>query len=142
MTLKHIKSVIAFHLMQLPMSGRHRKLFARWGGVRVKGKCFIGQGVTFDTVYPENITIGNGVHITSGCTLLTHYLDTQSNDIDWLSGKIVIGDRAFIGTNTIIAKPCHIGHHAIVGAGSVVTKDIPANEIWAGNPARFIKKRN
>lgn len=37
MTLKHIKSVIAFHLMQLPMSGRHRKLFARWGGGACEG---------------------------------------------------------------------------------------------------------
>ena len=141
MTLKHLKSVIAFQLMRLPMSGWHRKHFASWGGVNVKGRCFIGSGVTFDTVYPENITIGNGVHITSGCTLLTHYLDTSSDDIDWLGGQIEIGDRAFIGTNTIITKPCRIGHHAIIGAGSVVTKDIPDNEIWAGNPARFIKKR-
>lgn len=141
MTLKHIKSVIAFHLMQLPMNGRHRKFFARLGGIRVAGKCFIGSGVTFDTVYPENISIGVGVHITSGCTLLTHYLDTTDNDIKWLNGNIEIGDRAFIGTNTIIAKPCRIGRSVIIGAGSVVTKDIPDNEIWAGNPARFIKKR-
>lgn len=44
--------------------------------------------------------------------------------------------------NTLVVKPVKIGEHAIIGAGSVVTKDVPANEVWAGNPARFIKKRN
>jgi acetyltransferase-like isoleucine patch superfamily enzyme len=43
--------------------------------------------------------------------------------------------------NTMICKPVTIGEGAIVGAMSVVTKDIPTNEVWAGNPARFIKKR-
>lgn len=44
--------------------------------------------------------------------------------------------------NTIISKPVCIGDGAIVGSGSVVTKNIPAYEIWAGNPAKFIKKEN
>ena len=52
-----------------------------------------------------------------------------------------IGDYSFIGTGTIISKDVRIGRNVIVGAGSVVTKDIPDNEIWAGNPARLIKKR-
>ena len=42
---------------------------------------------------------------------------------------------------TMVVKPVTIGEGAIVGAGSIVTKDIPANEVWAGNPARFIRKR-
>ena len=42
---------------------------------------------------------------------------------------------------TMVVKPVTIGENAIIGAGSVVTKDIPANEVWAGNPARFIRKR-
>ena len=40
-----------------------------------------------------------------------------------------------------MVKPVTIGERAIIGAGSVVTKDIPANEVWAGNPAKFIRKR-
>lgn len=43
--------------------------------------------------------------------------------------------------NTLVVKPVTIGKNSIVGAGSIVTKDIPDNEVWAGNPARFIRKR-
>lgn len=45
----------------------------------------------------------------------------------------------FIGVGTLICNSVVIGDDAVVGAGSVVTKDIPANEVWAGNPAKFIK---
>ena len=52
-----------------------------------------------------------------------------------------IGDNTFIGAGTIICNTVCIGKNVIIGAGSVVTKDIPDGEIWAGSPARFIKKR-
>ena len=57
------------------------------------------------------------------------------------SSPVVIEDNAFIGARCIILKGVTIGKNAIVGAGSVVTKSIPANEIWAGNPARPIRKQ-
>jgi acetyltransferase-like isoleucine patch superfamily enzyme len=56
------------------------------------------------------------------------------------SAPIIIGDDAFIGANVIIMKGVSIGQRSIVGAGSVVTKSIPDDEIWAGNPAKFIRK--
>ena len=49
--------------------------------------------------------------------------------------------RAFIGTNTIVCCNVTIGVGAIVGAGRVDTKDIPPYQVWAGNPAHFIKNR-
>lgn len=103
--------------------------------------CFIGRNVRFDTLYPEQITIGHHVHITAGVTILTHSLDTAKNGINWKKTSVTIEDDAFIGTNTIICSNVVIGKNSIVGAGSIVTRSIPPNEIWAGNPARFIRKR-
>ena len=56
-------------------------------------------------------------------------------------GKVHICKGAYLGMNTLVVKPVTIGERAIIGTGSVVTKDIPANEVWAGNPAKFIRKR-
>lgn len=54
--------------------------------------------------------------------------------------EVIIKENTFIGAHSIILKGVTIGRNSIVGAGSVVTKSIPDNEIWAGNPAKFIKK--
>jgi acetyltransferase-like isoleucine patch superfamily enzyme len=51
-----------------------------------------------------------------------------------------IGPHAFVGANCVILKNTTIGEDAVVGAGSVVTRDVPAGEIWAGAPAKFIRK--
>ena len=52
------------------------------------------------------------------------------------------GNNVFIGMNTLIVNAVKIGDNAVIGAGSIVTCDIPSNEVWAGNPAKFIKKRS
>ncbi len=53
---------------------------------------------------------------------------------------VIIGNNVFIGAHSTILKGVHIGENSIIGAGSVVTKTIPDNEIWGGNPAKFIRK--
>ena len=52
---------------------------------------------------------------------------------------VIIHDNVFIGAYSIILKGVEIGENSIIGTSSVVTKQVPANQIWAGNPARFIK---
>jgi acetyltransferase-like isoleucine patch superfamily enzyme len=58
------------------------------------------------------------------------------------SKPIIIEDDVFIGTNCIIGKGITIGARSVIAAGSVVVKNVPADEIWGGNPAKFIKKIN
>jgi acetyltransferase-like isoleucine patch superfamily enzyme len=68
-----------------------------------------------------------------------NYLERRKNSNAIITKPIIIGDDVFIGANVIILKGVTIGNKSIVGAGSVVTKDIPDNQIWAGNPAKFIR---
>ena len=128
---------------RIPMSGRLRARFVKWGGVNIKNpkKTYIGENVVFDSLHPELITIGERVHITLSTVIYTHHLDTTKLDDFWKKGEVKIGDGTFIGAHTIICNSVVIGKNVIVGAGSVVTKSIPDNEIWGGNPARFIKNR-
>lgn len=139
--MKKIKKYLAFWLMNLPMKRQKRWRFAKIAGVNINDTCFIGKNVSFDKMYPNKITLHKNVHIADGCVFLTHYLDTTKNGIHFIEGEIEIGANTFIGTNTIFPKSVKIGENVIIGAGSIVTKDIPSNEIWAGNPARLIKKR-
>ena len=95
----------------------------------------------------EKILIGNNVIIGVGTQIRdtdNHSLNPfdRLNGLDWKNKKtqpIKIGDNVFIGTNTIILKGVEIGDNCIIAAGSVVTKSIPENEIWGGNPAKFLK---
>lgn len=139
-----LRKIICLRLVTyVPMSKSMRCFFAKMGGVILKDwkHTYIGEGVIFDSLYPENIIVGEHTHITMRCILLTHSLNTNVSGVKWKCHYIKIGDYCFIGANTVIVSNVVIGDNSIVGAGSVVTKDIPPNEIWAGNPARFIKKR-
>ena len=108
----------------------------------------VGMSQTALVAIDSTITIGNNVKIGGGTQLLTsdfHALDYKIRQTDddmkhRKSAPIVIEDDAFIGTRSIILKGVTIGARSIIGAGSVVTRSIPADEVWAGNPAKFIKR--
>ena len=125
----------------LPMMPQHRAKILKLGGVNVTGRALIYGGVLIDTVAPYNIHIGNRVTITAGTKILTHYLDPSTDGRHFRIGEVHIEDDVFIGVNVIICNSVTIGKGAIIGAGSIVTKDIPPYQVWAGNPARYIKER-
>lgn len=149
MNFKRIKKILLLNLSQSPWLSRSlRPKFVKWGGVKIENtkNVRIGQGCVFDTTHPEDIIIEDGAHIGLRCIIITHFknpnklgFDTASGGYDY--GKVTIGKNSWMGANTIICKPIKIGEGAIIGASSVVTKDIPPFEIWAGNPARFIRRR-
>jgi len=88
--------------------------------------------------------IGNDVVIAPGVVIVDfdHNLaDPRKIQEDGEVAEVTIGDNVWIGANATILKGVHIGNDAVVGAGSVVAKDIPEGEIWVGNPAHFLKKR-
>lgn len=145
MKLSRIRKLIFLHLAHLPMPARGwRSRVYKWGGVNVlnPSKTFIGENVCFDTCYPEDVIIEEGVTLTTRCIIVTHFVEIDDNlHRHYSRGKVVIKKRAYIGANTVICKPVTIGEGAIIGASSVITKDVSAYEVWAGNPARFIRKR-
>ena len=104
------------------------------------GRCHIGSGCSFDTEHPEDIEIGNSCAVTSGVKIITHYVHSAKGRHWYTRGKVKIGNNVHIGLNVLIIQPVTIGDDVIIGAGSVVTKNIPSGEIWGGIPAKFIKK--
>lgn len=125
----------------LPMMPQLRARCLKMGGVNISLKALVYGNVELDTVYPENIYIGKGVRITAGSCILTHYLDPSIPGVHFRKGEVHIEDDVFIGVNSSICSSVTIGKGAIVGAGSVVTKDIPPYQVWAGNPAHYLKDR-
>jgi len=85
------------------------------------------------------VYIGNNTTITEYVTVLCHDAAPYHAGLPIVYRDTVIGDNCFIGIRTIILPGVMIGNNVIVGAGSVVTKDIPSGQVWAGNPAKFIK---
>ena len=128
-------------IAKLPMFPQWRARCLRIAGVRIKGRAVIYNRVGIDTVAPNMIFIGNNVAITAGTQILTHYLDPNERGNKFRTGEVHIEDDVFIGLNVIICNAVTIGKGAIIGAGSVVTKDIPPYQVWAGNPAHYIKDR-
>jgi acetyltransferase-like isoleucine patch superfamily enzyme len=106
--------------------------------VYIGPRCYFGAG--------GGITIGSKVVIGSSVELLAENHRFEESEIpiqdQGVSRKgIVIEDDVWIGNSVIVLDGVHIGRGAVIGAGSVVTKDVPANAVVAGNPARLLRYR-
>jgi maltose O-acetyltransferase len=127
----------------------------------------LGQGSIIESpfycAYGQNIHIGDHVYLNSQCTILdcnevrighhvmigptvqmytaAHVLQAEARNQGWEVAKpIVIEDNVWLGGGAILLPGVTIGQNAVVGAGSVVTRDVPENAVVAGNPARVIRE--
>ena len=88
-----------------------------WDGVRIEDNVFVGPNVTFtNDLYPRS----------------------KQHPTEYVQTNLKRG--CSVGANSTIVCGITIGENAMIGAGSVVTKDVPAGELWYGNPAKFVKK--
>jgi maltose O-acetyltransferase len=143
---------------QLPalLSLEMNKLKLRLQGAKIAGSAVcspielhgsrlsVGEFCSVGRIYVQafdNVTIGNCVVVNDGVTLISGSHDPDSSDYRLTTKPINIRDYAWIAMNTTVLQGVTIGYGAIVGAGSVVTKDVGDYEIVAGNPARKIRER-
>lgn len=94
--------------------------------MKIQAFCFIPNGVKFE----RGVFLGPRVTITND-------INPPHNELK----ETLIKEGAALGAGVVVVCGVTIGRYALVGAGSVVTRDIPDGEIWVGNPARFLKKR-
>jgi UDP-2-acetamido-3-amino-2,3-dideoxy-glucuronate N-acetyltransferase len=108
--------------------------------------CFIENDVKIG----NNVTVKNGVYLWDGITIednvqigpnvtFTNDKYPRAKQVFELQ-RTTIKNGASIGAASVILGGVTIGENALIGAGSVITKDIPANELWFGNPAKFVRK--
>lgn len=116
--------------------------YTDWGrSVSIGKNVFINMGCTF--MDRGGITIENGALIGPKVNLITENHPEDPEDRRFVYSKpILIRKGAWIGAAATVLPGITIGRNAIVGAGSIVTKDVPDNTIVAGNPARIIRKIN
>jgi len=120
--------------------GCWRISFLRRAGVSIGKQCMISWGAKLD-VSGGRIIIGDRCTITHGCIILSHDRAKKRIDPeDKGQGTVRLCNDVFIGVNSVILRDVTIGEYSIVGAGAVVTKDVPPGVVVAGNPARIVKR--
>ncbi len=151
-SLKHVRNAFLlkycmYSVLLSPVNYRKiRPILWRWMGAKVGKDCFIGYEVWADMTNMDLIELEDYVHITTRCILLCHKRDLRnyhvgdnSAKLPYVRKKIVLKKGCMIGMNTTIMPGVTIGEGAMVGAGSVVTKDIPPWTIATGSPAVVVK---
>jgi len=151
--LRHIRNAFLlkycmYSVVLSPLNYRKiRPILWRWMGAKVGKDCFIGYEVWVDMTNTHLIEMEDHVHITNRCLLLCHQRDLSNYHIGddyaklgYNKRKIVLKKGCLIGMNSMIMPGVTIGEGAIVGAGSLVTKDIPEWTIATGRPAKVLKK--
>lgn len=107
--------------------------------LKIGSNSWIGESVWLDDL--GAISVGSNCCISQGAYLCTGNHDWSDPNFSLIVKPIVLCDGSWVGARTVVCPGVTIGEHAVAAAGSVVTKDIPAFEIHAGNPAKLTRNR-
>ena len=142
-----LKFVMESWLLSPLLPRKIRPMVLKSIGCHVGKDIFVGDHVRIDSGHADMITIEDHAHITGGCRLLCHQrnllhycVGDDAAKLPYKLGKIHIGKGVMIGMESLIMPGVTIGEGAIIGAFSLVTKDIPAWTIATGRPAKVVKK--
>jgi acetyltransferase-like isoleucine patch superfamily enzyme len=134
--INELKSKISFFLRRCVVY-YYRKM-----GVSIGKNVFISHAAKIDTTYRNSVFIGDNCYITYGASITSHdhsvYRMVPISEDDG-RGVVRIKKNVFIGNSAQVLRNTTIGENSVVAAGAIVTKDVPANVVVAGNPAVIIK---
>ncbi|ADM39462.1 heptaprenylglyceryl phosphate O-acetyltransferase [Bacillus spizizenii] len=133
--LKVVKNFIVIQIARYtPFIGMKNWLYRTFLRMKVGKQTSFALMVMPDIMFPEKISVGTNTIIGYNTTILAHEYLIQEYRI----GKVLIGDEVMIGANTTILPGVEIGDGAVVSAGTLVHKDVPAGAFVGGNPMRII----
>ena len=137
---------ICFGIARIVFPAQLRMPFYKATGMKIGKGTKIAATVDVDQSAPELISIGANVWVTRGVMILCHQRDLNEYEVDkpvmdcpLIYKPVVINDDAHIGIGSIIMPGVTIGKGAVIGAGSVVTRDVPDYSVAVGVPAKVIK---
>ncbi|MEA3213380.1 MAG: hypothetical protein QOE70_6437 [Chthoniobacter sp.] len=142
-TWPHQVEIGARCLLEADISFKFDGIWREGPSIVICDETYIGRSCEFNI--QKSFRTGRHCLIASGCKFIDHdhgvEIGRPMNQQPGPEAAIVLGDDVWLGVNVIVLKGVRIGDGAVVGAGAVVTKSIPAFEIWAGIPAKRIGQR-
>lgn len=144
---KRLEMMMDWPILQSFNPRKIRPILMRKMGCKVGKGCFIGDYVRIDTGHADMITLEDSVSIASGTRLLCHQRDFSDYcvgddymKLGYIVKPIILKKGCLIGMESFVMPGVTIGEGAVVGAGSLVTKDVPAWTVATGRPARVVKE--
>jgi maltose O-acetyltransferase len=128
----------AWNKLRLILDNDYYPEYLRNQGVKIGKNTVIIYPSYVDARLPYLVEIGNNVTISLNSTILTHDSSTAFAGDMIKVGRVTIGDNCFIGANCTVLCDVKIGKNSIIGAGSVVNRDVPEGSVYGGNPIRHI----